>query len=100
MKRSYLAIILVVLGVGLGGCGNSSIDGFQELNTTEAVEKIGISITCTTPATLDDYIELKSGDKIVKDKEESSIKLYHDENNLKRVCLQSGEAHIERSNIE
>ena len=27
-------------------------------------------------------------------------KLYHDENNLKRVCIETGEAHIERAITE
>jgi len=91
-----------VLGVSLSGCGNSSIDGFQALdNREESVEKIGINITCTSPATLSDYIELKSADKLVKDESDRTIiRLYHDENNVKRVCLQSGKAHIERLNIE
>lgn len=96
MKKNYLLIILLGIGLGLSGCGNG-VDGFQESNETVAVEKIGITITCTTPATLSDYIELKSGDTIVKDEESSIIKLYHDENNLKRVCLQSGKAHVERA---
>ena len=83
------------MGLGLSGCGNN-VDGFKESNTSTPIEKIGIEIDCTAPATLSDYIELKSGDKIVKDEEGSIIKLYHDENNLKRVCVQSGTAHIER----
>ena len=65
-----------------------------------AVEKIDIGIACTTPATLSSYIELTSADKVVKDEESSSIKLYHDENNLKSVCVVQGKAHIERSLVD
>ncbi|CAA6807473.1 MAG: Unknown protein [uncultured Sulfurovum sp.] len=78
----------------LNACGNGEV---QVKNTSEAIEKISIEIPCTTPTTLSNYVELKSGDTIVKDEVSSSIKLYHDENNLKRVCLQSGKAHVERA---
>lgn len=97
MKKSYLLTILLGMGLGLSGCGNNSVDGFQESNDSTAIEKIAIGIECTSPATLSEYIALKSGDKIVKDEEDSTIKLYHDENNLKRVCIETGEAHIERA---
>ena len=85
------------MGLGLSGCGSSSVDGFQESNDSTVIEKIAIGIGCTSPATLSDYLALKSGDKIVKDEEDSTIKLYHDENNLKRVCIETGKAHIERA---
>ena len=100
MKKSYLLTILLGIGLGLSGCGSSSVDGFQESDDAATVEKIVISIGCTTPITLSEYIELKSGDKIVKDEEDSTVKLYHDENNLKRVCIETGEAHIERAITE
>ena len=96
MKKSYLLTILLGMGLGLSGCGSSSVKGFQESDDSVTVEKITISIECTTPV-MSDYIELKSGDKIVKDEEDSTIKLYHDENNLKRVCIETGKAHIERA---
>jgi len=100
MKKSYLLVLLLGIGFGITGCGNSNIDGFEESNSSIEVEKIELGIACTTPATFNDYIKLQSADKIVKDEENSIIRLYHDQNNLKRVCLQSGKAHIERANVE
>jgi hypothetical protein len=100
MKRNYLLIVLLGMGLGLSGCGNNTIDGFKETNNSVAIEKIEIGIACTTPATLSNYIELKSADKIVKDEENSSVKLFHDENNLKSVCVVQGKAHIERPIVD
>ena len=103
MKTTYLLITLLGILIAMSGCGNT-VNGFNESNTTvpteENSEKIQIEVKCTTPPVLSEYMELQSGDTIIKDEEPSSITLYHDENNEKLVCLNSGKAHIQRAITE
>lgn len=101
MKKTYLLITLLSVLIAMSGCGNN-INGFKESNSTtaptdESTEKIQIEAKCTTLPLLIEYVELQSGDTIIRDEDPSSITLYHDENNKKLVCLNSGKAHIERA---
>ena len=72
----------------------------KEFNITviddSTLEKIAIDVKCTTPATVDEYIELLKGDTIVKSENNTTVSIYHDENSNKKVCLDYGEAYIER----
>ncbi len=66
---------------------------------TEASQKIPITIECkTTPsaANIDAYVTLQSNDTIVKDDSNTSVSIYHNTNGNKKVCLNSGTAHIVR----
>ena len=73
----------------------------KEFNITviddSTLEKIAIDVNCTTPATISDYIELLKDDTIVKSENNTTVSIYHDENSNKKVCLDYGEAHIERA---
>jgi hypothetical protein len=72
----------------------------KEFNITviddSTLEKIAIDVNCTTPATIDEYIELLKDDTIVKSEDNTTVSIYHDENSNKKVCLDYGEAYIER----
>ena len=93
--RTLLLSITAISFIACGG-GDNKVEGFDG----NSYEEITISKACTTPATIADYIELKSGDQIVKDNENTSITILHDENNIKKVCLKSGTAHINRAYSE
>ena len=56
-----------------------------------------IDVNYVVLETIDNYIELQKGDKIVKDEDNSSIIIYHDENGNKSACLESGVVRIERN---
>ncbi len=100
MKTTYLLITLLGILIAMSGCGNT-VNGFNKSNTTvpteENSEKIQIETKCTTPLVLSTYVELQSGDTLINDEENTSVTLYHDENNEKLVCLNSGKAHIKRA---
>ena len=75
-------------------------DFSKEFNITilddSTLKKIEIDVKCTTPATITDYITLVKGDSIIKSEDNTTVSIYHDEKSNKRVCLDYGEAYIER----
>jgi cytoskeletal protein RodZ len=83
------------------GTNNTTSKTPERTNTSTppstVVGKVTIEVQCTTPPSISDYLELQSGDKIIKESEDSVVKIYHDENNLKYVCLESGQVYVERS---
>jgi len=124
MKRIYLGSMLLAIGIGFSACGgggggtpaqsnteepsqsstvpstqsesNNSTSTPSSPPSTAVVDKITIEARCTNPATISEYFELQSADKISKESQESVVKLYHDENNLKYICVESGQAFVER----
>lgn len=97
-KQIVKILIIIFTSISFIACGGGSntVEGFSG----NSFEKIGISKLCTSPDRIEDYIVLKSGDQIVKDDEGTQISIFHDENSVKKVCLNSGTAHISRANIE
>ncbi len=92
--------------VACGGTNNTATTSATATPTdTTAVvnqdsfEKIDIDANCTSPDTLTDYISLKSGDQIIQDETDSNVTILHDQEDVKKVCLQSGKAHIKRSSL-
>jgi hypothetical protein len=96
MKITTHLLIATLTAISFTACGNDSIEGFNG----NSYEEIAIDINCSTLDTIDKYIILKSGDQIIKDEEDSNITIFHDENGVKSICLQSGKAHINRANEE
>jgi hypothetical protein len=96
MKITTHLLIATLTAISFTACGNDPIEGFDG----NSYEKIAIDVNCTTLNTIDEYITLKSGDQIIKDEEDSNITIFHDENGVKKICLQSGKAHINRANEE
>ena len=93
--QNLLLGLIAISFISCGGGGNT-IEGFNG----NSYEEINIEKYCTLPDKIDEYIMLKSGDQIVKDVEGTKISILHDENNVKKVCLNSGTAHINRKNVE
>lgn len=90
IKRTYVIITFVAASIGFIACGEGDSHFKNDTQT------IPITIACTTPAVIDTYITLQSNDVIVKDSSDTSIIIYHDQDNIKKVCLESGSAHIVR----
>lgn len=102
MKNTLLMLSLVAITTSFNACGGSSSSNSQEESTTNLetevqFEKIYVEVNCTTPPNITEYIKVIKKDKIKEVTSDSSIKLYHDENNLKKVCLVSGEVFILRA---
>ena len=95
MKKIILIITLTILSIGFSACGggDSSSGGTP---ITPATEIIPITVTCTTPATLETYMTLQSSDTIVKESVDAVVTIYHDADGIKKVCLESGSAHVVR----
>ena len=97
MKRKYIiqgTLTLLILA-SFTACGGGSDDASFKNSET----MIDIDTNCTVSPTqtdIDTYIPVYSGDVIVKDDDNTTISIYHDINNTKKVCLVSGLAHIIR----
>lgn len=91
-KRIITVVVFLVISISFSACGggggSSSFEGGQTI--------IQIDVNCTTPATINTYIPLQSGDTIVKNDDNSSIEIYHDVDGIKKVCIVSGSAQIVR----
>ncbi len=98
---------MTLIAISFIACGSSSSvksSSSNSNNTTTIVnedsfEKINIDVNCTSPDKIADYIALKSGDQLIKDEEDSNITILHDQEGIKKVCLQSGKVHIRRSSL-
>lgn len=100
MRKNLILTIVTIIAVSVfSGCGNTDeghFDSSSSTNNNSNTITIAIDVACTTPATISSYIELKSGDTIVKNSDGTSIETYHDANGAKKVCLVSGSASIVR----
>ena len=97
---------MTLITISFIACGDNSTNSISNANnnTTEPVdedlfEKISIDVNCTSPDNIIDYITLRSGDQLIKDEEDSNITILHDQERVKKVCLQSGKVHIRRSSL-
>ncbi|MBU1667524.1 hypothetical protein KKC13_03840 [bacterium] len=96
MKTTHL-LIATLTAISFTACGGDNhVEGFDG----NSYEEIAIDVACTSPDTPEGYITLKSADQIIKDEEGSNITILHDENGVKKVCISSGKAHINRANVE
>ena len=95
IKKILSLATFTAIIIGLTACGGGGGSGGSFTNSETLIP---IDVNCTANATttdIDTYIELKSGDVIVED-ENATIKTYHDTSGTKRVCIDSGSAHIIR----
>jgi len=83
-------LLIVLLTIGFSACSDNA--SF----TNDLRKSIALDVTCANPATVDDYIELQSGDIISKIETNTSVTTYHDVNDVKKVCLNYGQAEILR----
>ena len=82
---SITASILFFTACGGGGGGS----------TTEIV--LDNSSNTITVTSCENYIIINDGDSLVKDTTDTVVKIIHDSNNVKKVCVVSGSAHIVRN---
>jgi ABC-type Fe3+-hydroxamate transport system substrate-binding protein len=83
MKKIFLIVSIVLVGVftGCGGGGGGS--SFSSGSTAV--------VLCSTG----NYSTLKSGDTVVNDSAGTTVKILHNSNGTKSICVQTGSAHIE-----
>ena len=95
LKKIISTTILTILPLSFIACGGGG--GDASFKNSETLVSIDVNCTAVpTPVDIATYIDLNSGDVIVQDDANTTIKTYHDINGTKKVCLVSGTAHIIR----
>lgn len=92
MKKIYSIVLLIAVALGFTACGGGGGSSFKN-----AI--IDINVACVASPSSNDfdtYITLYSGDEIVNDEAGTLVTTYHNINGEKKVCLNSGKAHIVR----
>jgi hypothetical protein len=92
LQQMIVTVTTVVLFTACGG-GSNTLEGFDG----NSFEKIAISQTCTPSDAVDEYFTLNSGDRVMKESEGTEVSIFHDENSLKKICLNSGSAYVIRA---
>lgn len=109
LDRPYLASKKILVDVNEEELQASSVIGFLNLiqNDYDPIERIlgsnqqiiAIDSQCSTTEeaeSINDYITLFSGDIVQKINENTSVKIYHNENQEKKVCVSVGSAYVLR----
>lgn len=90
MRIKYIiSISVITLFFSACGGGGGSFSNAQE--------KVDINVTCVdnpSAANIDSYITIQSGDTLIKEEDNTSVSIYHDLNDIKKVCLVSGSAYL------
>ena len=96
--KIVIIFIVSVMALSFSACSNWPY-GDNDGDAKYIPISIPIDVDCIlnpTASDIDTYITLLSGDSIVKDDENATISILQDINNVKKVCLESGVAHIVR----
>lgn len=109
LDRPYLASKKILVDVNEEALQASSVIGFLNLiqNDYDPIERIlgsnqqiiAIESQCSTTEeaeSINNYITLFSGDIVQKVDENTNVKIYHNENEEKKVCVSVGSAYILR----
>ncbi|NOQ31332.1 MAG: hypothetical protein GQ570_09435 [Helicobacteraceae bacterium] len=92
MRVSVLSFVAIGFFVyGCGGAGTNGYDSNSYFGTSETV-----IVPCSAPVT--SYVELTAGDTIENLVDNTVIITYHDEDGVKRVCVESGSAKVISTN--
>lgn len=92
MKKFQLTVVSVLVAIVFSACDRGSSNSDAEL-------RVQIDVNCTTPVTqtlIDSYVTMFSGDVLVQEDNTTSVVVYHDLNDTKKVCLESGSAYLIR----
>lgn len=88
--KKFNYIFVIAIAFFINACGGDGSSAFTQ-------ETIDINVSCvTSPSSsdIDTYLTLESGDSIVKDEDGTVVSTYHNSDGDKKVCLNSGKAHI------
>lgn len=92
MKKILSILTAMIIALTFTSCGDES--SFKK-------GIVDITIACVQSPSSNDfvsYVTLESGDLIVNDEVGTNVTTYHNVNGEKKVCLNSGKAHIIRGN--
>lgn len=83
----------IAITIGFNACGDS-----LDCDTTIGT-RIAIDVFCNDTDSIESYIVLEKNDIIIKEEENTEITIYHNEDDFKVVCVNSGSAFISRGGI-
>ena len=94
MKIKYINLIVAsALALSFSGC-------FEDDTTDDVVVipsvSIDINVDCNSTTDISTYITTIAGDTIIQDEANTSVSIFFDVNATKKICLESGKAHILR----
>ena len=95
LSKIIIPTIVTALAISFNACTADDTIGDEITTSTN----IPIDVICTASSTATDiatYITTIRGDSIVQDETNTTISMFIDATNTKKVCLVSGKAHIER----
>jgi len=87
MKKIILILSSLLIALLFSACGGG--DGEGHFDTGE--QKITIT-NCET------YVTIQTNDLLVKDDSNTTVKIVHDSNGTKTICVEIGSAHLIREN--
>lgn len=92
MKKCYSIFLFILIVLNFNAC---------DLIDHELIpDNIKIDVKCVPSASASDiesYITLESGDIIKEEESGTKVSIYHTANGVRKVCLDSGKAHIVRN---
>ena len=89
MKNIIKTTLIIINAIALSSCGSGDIN----CNSNE-VNSFVLNIRCNDD--ISSYIPLLSNDIILKNEDNTTIRIFHDESNQKVICIKSGSATITR----
>ena len=97
MKKILYIVSFIFVALSFTACGGGGGDSSFSGDTTTQID-INVNCVSGTPSAGDlaTYITLLSGDTIVEDTDPTTVSTYHDLSGNKKICLNTGSAHILR----
>lgn len=97
MKKLISIILPIAIAISFTACGGG---GGGDASFSDSDKTVAITIACVASPSSNDfanYVTLNSGDTIVNDAPNTNVSTYHTVGGEKKVCLNSGAAHILRN---
>jgi len=91
MKTTTQLTLLILALITFNSCGGGSCPA-----TTQV---LAINAHCNINNDMSQYTPLQSGDIITKEEDNTLISIFHDQDNNKVVCIESGKASIIRGGV-
>jgi len=99
MRKIQIVLFILITSLFFTGCNSESGAGFTKTssNIDDTVNTDGTVEIVSCTDSMDDWTTLLSGD-VVKAQPDAQLKFDQDSDSVKKVCLLSGEATIQRGN--
>ena len=97
LSKILISTVVIVIAISFNACSDFPYTQDDDNSVTTTIIPIDVNCTATsTAADIDTYITTIAGDSIVQDETNTTISMFIDATDAKKVCLVSGKAHILR----